>query len=228
MPAQGTSISPPVPFGSTKGARIVTAPTTVRPATRQGVGRRWRVVDLVVASVLAVACGALFLLWNIASVGPSQLLTPVLPGLQGLLNGPWLIAGPLAGLVVRKPGAALYAELVAAALELLILPTYGPVVLLSGLVQGLGAEVVLALLLYRHFGVLVGLLAGAGAGLAESVLDLLSYYPGSKAAFVVGYSLSTIVSGAVIGVIAWLLVRALAATGVLDRFASGRSARRLV
>jgi energy-coupling factor transport system substrate-specific component len=190
--------------------------------------RRWRVVDLVVASVLAVACGALFLLWNIAAEGPIKLLAPVLPGLQGLLNGPWLIAGPLAGLVVRKPGAAVYAELVAAALELLVLPTYGPVVLLSGLLQGLGAEVVFAFLLYRHFGPLVGLLAGAGAGLAESVLDLLAYYPGSALPFVVGYTICTMISGAVIGLVAWLLTRALAATGVLDRFASGRSARRLV
>jgi energy-coupling factor transport system substrate-specific component len=231
MPAQGTSISPPVPFletGNRKGARIVTA-STLRPAEpRQATDRRWRVVDLVVASVLAVACGALFLLWNIASTGPINLLTPVLPGLQGLANGPWLLAGPLVGLVVRKPGAAVYGELVAAAVELLILPTYGPVVLLSGLLQGLGAEVVFALVRYRRFGVLVGLLAGAAAGVAESVLDLLVYYPGAKAAFVVGYSVSTIVSGAAIGVVAWLLVRALAATGVLDRFAAGRSARRLV
>jgi energy-coupling factor transport system substrate-specific component len=203
--------------------------SAVRPATDQvAPSRRWRVVDLVVASVLAVACGALFLLWNVVAAGPIQLLTPVLPGLQGLLNGPWLIAGPLAGLVVRKPGAAVYAELVAAALELLILPTYGPVVLLSGLLQGLGAEVVLALVLYRRFGPLVAVLAGAGAGVAESVLDLIAYYPGSKPAFVLGYSLSTVVSGAVIGLVAWLLVRALAATGVLDRFAAGRSARRLV
>jgi energy-coupling factor transport system substrate-specific component len=203
--------------------------SAVRPATDQvAPSRRWRVVDLVVASVLAVACGALFLLWNVVAAGPIQLLTPVLPGLQGLLNGPWLIAGPLAGLVVRKPGAAVYAELVAAALELLILPTYGPVVLLSGLLQGLGAEVVLALVLYRRFGPVVAVLAGAGAGVAESVLDLIAYYPGSKPAFVLGYSLSTVVSGAVIGLVAWLLVRALAATGVLDRFAAGRSARRLV
>src|SRR5690242_19566610 len=103
MPAQGTSISPPVPL-RTKEARNVTA-STVRPPTRPGTDRRWRVVDLVVASVLAVACGGLFLLWNIASTGPIQLMTTVLPGLQGLMNGPCLIAGPLAGLVVRKPGA---------------------------------------------------------------------------------------------------------------------------
>jgi energy-coupling factor transport system substrate-specific component len=229
MPAQGTSISPPVPFlHRPEGARIVTASTLRPPTPQQATARRWRVVDLVVASVLAVACGALFLLWNIASVGPSNLLSPLLPGLQGLVNGPWLIAGPLAGLVVRKPGAAVYAELVAAALELLILPTYGPVVLLSGLLQGLGAEVVLALFLYRRFGPLVALLAGAGAGVAESILDLLVYYPRSKPAFVVDYSVSTIVSGAVIGVVAWLLVRALAATGALDRFVAGRSGRRLV
>ena len=39
---------------------------------------RWRVVDIVVASVIAVACAAVFLLWNIAYEGPSTVLTPLL------------------------------------------------------------------------------------------------------------------------------------------------------
>jgi energy-coupling factor transport system substrate-specific component len=200
--------------------------TTSLPRTARSL--RWRVVDIVVASVLAVACSVIFIAWNALSVGPSSALTPVLPGLQGLLNGPWLIAGPLAGLIVRKPGAALYAEFIAAALELLVLPTYGATVLLSGVIQGLGAEIVFAVLLYRSFGPVVALLAGAAAGVAETCLDVPFYYAGATAGFWLVYGLATVVSGAVFGLICSALVRAIAATGALDRFASGRSARRAV
>jgi energy-coupling factor transport system substrate-specific component len=206
---------------------IMTSTSTLPPST--GSRRlQWRVVDIVVASVLAVACALIFLAWIPLSAGPSTLLKPVLPGLQGLLNGPWLIAGPLAGLIVRKPGAALYAEFVAAALELLVLPAYGAGVLVSGLIQGLGAEIVFAVLLYRSFGPVVALLAGAAAGVAETAFDIPVWYPGATATFWVIYGVTTIVSGAVIGLICAPLVRAIAATGVLDRFASGRTARRLV
>lgn len=201
---------------------------TTLTSTRTTPSLRWRVVDIVVASVVAVACAVIFLAWIPLSGGPSILLKPLLPGVQGLLNGPWLIAGPLAGLIVRKPGAALYAEFVAAALELLVLPAYGASVLLSGLVQGLGAELVFALFLYRSFGPLVALLSGAVAGLAETFLDIPVWYPGTTGAFWIVYGTTTILSGAVIGLICSPIVRAIAKTGALDRFASGRSARRAV
>ena len=190
--------------------------------------RRWRVVDIVVASVVAVACAVVFIAWIGISAVPSTALKPLLPGLQGLLNGPWLIAGPLAGLIVRKPGAALYAEFVAAALELLVFPAYGATVLLSGVVQGIGAEIVFAVLLYRSFGPLVALLSGAASGLAETLLDVPVWYAGSTTAFWIVYGITTILSGAVIGLVCAAIVRGLAATGVLDRFGSGRDARRLV
>ena len=51
---------------------------------------------------------------------PSAFLTPILPGLQGLLAGPWLVAGVLGALIIRKPGAALYTELVAAVISALV------------------------------------------------------------------------------------------------------------
>ena len=108
---------------------------------------RWRVVDIVVASVIAVACAAVFLLWNIGYEGPSALLKPLLPGVQGLLAGPWLIAGVLGGLIIRKPGAAIYTETVAAVISALVGNQWGPLTIVSGVVQGLGAELVFLLFL---------------------------------------------------------------------------------
>jgi energy-coupling factor transport system substrate-specific component len=69
----------------------------------------------------------------------------------------------------------------------------------------------------------VALIAGAGAGIAESVLDLTVWYPGVKFSFVAAYAISTTISGIVIaGLGSWLIVKALAKTGALSRFASGR------
>ncbi|WP_431247308.1 ECF transporter S component [Leifsonia xyli] len=188
---------------------------------------RWRVVDIVVASVVAVASGVVFWVWGIVQNPISGPAGAVLPGFQGILNGPWLFAGVLVALIVRKPGAALYGELVAAIVSALIGTQWGFATLLSGIVQGLGAEIVFALFLYANWRLVPALLAGAGAGLAESILDLLYWYPGSKPEFIVVYTITTTLSGLLVaGLGSWLLVRALARTGALSRFAAGREAQK--
>jgi energy-coupling factor transport system permease protein len=195
---------------------------TSSPATRPG-SLRWRVVDIVIASVIGVACGLVFTIWNQASNPLGALLTPVLPGLQALLGGGWLFAGVLGGLIIRKPGAAIYTELLAAVVSTLIGNQWGPLTLVSGVVQGLGAELVFALFRYRNHRLIVALLAGAGAGLALAINDLILWYPGSASAFAAIYTVSAVVSGIVLaGLLPWFAVRALARTGALSRFAAGR------
>jgi energy-coupling factor transport system substrate-specific component len=203
--------------------------STSTPTSSSPGARRWRVVDIVVASVIGVASGLIFLAWNVAYRGPSELLEPLLPGLQGLLDGPWLFAGVLGGLIIRKPGAAVYTELLAAAVSALTLVgnTWGAVLTLeAGLVQGLGAELVFLLFFYRRWNLPVAMLAGVGAALAGGINNLILWYAGADTTFVVVYLISTTFSGAVIaGALSWLLARGLAATGALDRFASGRETR---
>lgn len=204
------------------------SPTTVRSLTR---GRfRWRVVDIVVASVLGVASGLIFLAWNIGYLGPKAILEPLLPGLQGLLDGPWLFAGVLGALIIRKPGAAIYTETLAAVVSALVGNQWGGFLTIeAGLVQGLGAELIFLLFLYRAWSLPVAVLAGGGAGLAGAVNNLILWYAGADAVFTVVYLASAVVSGAVIaGGLSWFLARGLAATGALDRFASGRERRERV
>jgi len=188
---------------------------------------RWRVVDIVVASVLGVASGLIFLLWNLGYLGPKALLEPLTPGLQGLLDGPWLFAGVLGALVIRKPGAAIYTETLAAVVSALVGNTWGGFLTIeAGLVQGLGAELIFLLFLYRRWSLPVAILAGAGAALAGGINNLILWFPGADTLFTTVYLISTVVSGAVIaGLGAWLIARGLAATGALDRFAAGRAAR---
>lgn len=188
---------------------------------------RWRVVDIVVASVLAVAAGLVFVLWNIASNPLTAPLSALLPGLQALAGGGWLFAGVLVAMVIRKPGAAIYGELVAATVSALVGNQWGVLTLESGLIQGLGAELVFALFFYRVWNLPVAVLAGATAGLAMAINDLVLWYPGAATAFAVTYTVSGIVSGALLaGALSWFAVRGLAKTGALSRFASGRVAPR--
>ena len=125
--------------------------------------------------------------------------------------------------MVRKPGAALAAELIGSAVEMLIGNQWGTSTLISGLLQGLGVEVVLALLLYKRFGVVAAALGGALAAAFEIFYEWHAYYAAWTWNYKLAYLGCTMLSGAVLaGVVGWLLVRALAATGVLDAFGAGR------
>lgn len=201
----------------------MTATPTPKSTARGGARLRWRVVDIVVASVVGVAVGLVFFAWNLTYNPIGSALGALLPGVQGSVHGVWLIGGVLTALIVRKPGAAIYGEMVAATVSALFGNEWGPLTLLSGLVQGLGAEIVFALLLYKAWGVVAAMLAGAGAGVGMVILDLVLWYAGAGALFATVYAISGIASGAIIaGLLSWLAMRALARTGALDRFAAGR------
>ncbi|MRG58650.1 hypothetical protein GE115_02010 [Agromyces sp. CFH 90414] len=186
---------------------------------------RWRVVDIVVAAVLGVATGLLFLFWNNVGYAWFSAADALTPGLGGIAVGIWLIGGVLGGLVIRKPGAALFVEVVAALVSALIGNQWGIETLYSGIAQGLGAELVFALFAYRRFGVVPAMLAGAAAGAAAWTLELFTSGNLAKSAEFLGiYFVAVVVSGALLaGLLGWILVRALAATGALNRFAAGQA-----
>ena len=154
---------------------------------------KWRVVDIVVAAIIAVASGVIFWGWDIVCSAPLALFEGVTPGFEGLLNGFWLFAGPLAAIIVRKPGA----------------------------------EIAFAVFAWKKWNIGTTILSGALAG-----VGCWAYYwatnPGWNGLRVTWYLVGSIISGVVIaGVVVWYLSRALAATGALERFESGRSKARV-
>jgi energy-coupling factor transport system permease protein len=188
---------------------------------------RWRVVDIVVASVLGVAGGFLFVAWN-PMWEPVSAVFAGFPPAKAIGVGVWLLPGVLGGLVLRRPGAAVYTELVAATVSALVGNQWGFATVWYGLLEGLGAEVVFAVLLFRRWGLPAALTAGAGAGVVVGLLDSFVYYPTFEPAYKTAYVVLAVVSGVLIaGLGSWALTRALAATGALAPLASGRNARRV-
>ncbi|MCH9275829.1 ECF transporter S component [Bifidobacterium amazonense] len=197
--------------------------------TAATVNFKWRVVDIAVASVIGVASA--FIYWIVALVinAPWAALDAIIPGLAGLLNGLWLFAAPLAAIIVRKPGAAIYAEVVAGVLEALMGNQWGGLSTFAiALVQGLFAELAFVFVAYKVWNLGITILSGALAGVGcwgysffsnLQAIDLTGPYG-------IMYLVSTALSGLVIaGVLMWYLYIAIAKTGALDKFASGREVR---
>ncbi len=194
--------------------------STVLTAHGEAESNRWRTVDIVVVAILAVAFGVVFWAWNAyVWVWLGWLGQPW----EYAVSGMWLMPAVVAPLIVRKPGAALFAEMVAAIVSVFLGSQWGLDTLLSGFVQGAGAELVFGFVMYRNFGLVVAFLAGAGAGIGEALHDIPVYFPTVSSLLQVGIAAMEILSGAVIaGVGAWLLVRALRQTGALQAFPSGQ------
>jgi energy-coupling factor transport system substrate-specific component len=223
MPAQGADTLETRAIHRMKGTKVTSTRTNSSTSAAIGSRFQWRVIDIVVASIIGVASGLIFVVWNIASSPITAPLEALLPGLQAVGGGFWLFAGVLTALVIRKPGAAIYGEVVAASVSALIGNQWGALTLVSGITQGLGAEIVFAAFLYANWRVSGAVLAGAGAGLAMAITDLVLWYPGSALPFIVIYTISAIVGGMLIaGLLSWLATRGLAATGALNRFGAGR------
>ena len=203
----------------------MTTNTRVSAAPKRSLN--WRVVDIVVASVLGVASGFVFLGWNAVGYAWFEAMDAVTPGLGGIATGIWLIGGVLGGLIIRKPGAAVYVEVLAATVSAVLGSQWGISTLYSGLAQGIGVEIILAIFLYRKFGLGVSILTGMADGWGAFVLELfLSGNLARSFEFKIIYLSTLSVSGAILaGALGYFVVKALAKTGALDRFAAGREQR---
>jgi energy-coupling factor transport system substrate-specific component len=179
---------------------------------------RWRTRDIVVAAVLGVTFGVVFWAWGLAWT-VFEPLNAVFPVARDLLYAVWLVPAVLAPLVIRKPGAALFAEMVAAGVSALLGSAWGVDTLLSGFVQGAAAELVFAFTLYRLWSFPVVAVAAVASAAAAWIHDWVLYYPEIAVDLQAARGIAMAISAVVIvaaGSIA--LVRTLRRAGVLEGF----------
>ncbi len=185
------------------------------PASTAPLDRGWRTLDIVVVAVIAAAFGVFMAGFNVVYQAAGGAAGSPLNVLYGI----WLLPAVVAPAIVRKPGAALFAELVAASLSVLLVSQWGPDAILSGFLQGLGAELVFALFRYRRFDVLAIALASVASAALAFVHDWLLYYQGLAGDVLAITAIAMLISAAVLmPAVTAAVVRALRRTGALRGF----------
>ncbi len=176
----------------------------------------WTTRELVVGAVLAVAVGVLFWAWGLLWSSVFQVIP--FPFSYALV-GVWMVGGLLVPYVIRRPGAALLGELVAAFVSMAMGNQWGILTLASGLVQGAGAEAVFAAGRWKRFDGVWLYGAAALAGVFSILLDtfVYSYYATYTWGSILVAGILTVLSSLVLGGgLSQALGQALLRTGVLS------------
>jgi len=175
------------------------------------------IFEIVLTAVVAVALGVSFWGWTFVYDVVKPLLK--LSGLSYLASGFWIFASIFLSQIVRKPGIALIASVIAAFVESL-LTHWGLMSVLWGVAQGLGAEVVFIIFAYKKWDLKVLILASATSALLSYALD---FYVKDYGNLSVGFNLiqlvSFMISSAVLaGFLSDVVSKRLLRLGLLDQF----------
>lgn len=179
---------------------------------------RWTLRETLVVAVLGAVFAVLYLgwvqVWLVAQAAFGPLTMDVFMGF-------WFIASIVAAAIIRKPGVAFAAEFLAAAVQILLGSPAGLMLLVSGIVQGAGAEAVFAATRWRNYSLPVLLAAGAGAALFSFVYTWIRFDYGSLELWFVAvmFGVRTLSGVLLAGLLGHLIVEALYKTGVLRGFA---------
>ncbi|GGE44620.1 putative HMP/thiamine permease protein YkoE [Pullulanibacillus camelliae] len=178
----------------------------------------WRMREVVLTVILSIVCGIIYLGWSTLSIPISALFGPV--GSEWMF-GIWVIASPLVAYIIRKPGAALIAEVAAAAVEVLTGSQFGLSSFFVGIFQGIGSELAFALFRYKRFTliplVISGILGAFGSTIYDVIANGFGYYSVKLLLTILGLR---VLSGAILGgYLAKILADTLCKTGALQAYA---------
>jgi len=188
---------------------------------------RWTTWESVLSAVLAGVIGVLFWAWGLTVWKLLDVVKNALPGygrvIRDLFYGFWFLAAILVPYIVRRPGAAVAGEVVAAIISALLGAEWGLTVLISGLAQGGLAEIVFASRGYKRYCLETLVLASVAAALGSWVVDYAFWYSTLQIHILALMLIARFISAAILS--GWLgktISDALVATGVLDNTALGR------
>lgn len=117
------------------------------------VDKKFKTRDFVLIALISVIFGFIFLGVGYAGSFFATALTPTGLGILGyeILYGMWFMAAIIASYILRKPGVGIISEVVGALVEVLLGGVFGPIVIISAIIQGLGVELAFAKGGYKDF-----------------------------------------------------------------------------
>ncbi len=184
----------------------------------------WSLREILIVTVLGAVFGVLYLAWVQVWLIAQAMFGPVT---MDVVMGFWFIVSIIAASIIRKPGAALVSELLAAATQILLGSPAGLLLLLTGLVQGAGAEVVFAATRWRNYRLPVLIAAGIGASVFSFAYTWIRFDYGALApTLLITMFVLRCLSGALLGgLLGHVIVEALYRTGVLSGLAIDHAKR---
>ena len=113
----------------------------------------WKLKDVLMVAIVGVLFSFVFLGADYIGLFLTTALTPSGWGAIGYEPpfGIWYMAATFAVYVIRKPGTGIVAELIASVLEVLMGNWFGPMVIVSGLIQGCSIELGFAIFHYKKY-----------------------------------------------------------------------------
>nr|WP_276872277.1 ECF transporter S component [Fournierella massiliensis] len=189
----------------------------------------WKLQDIIFVAMLCVVFGVVYLA-GVYLISPlTAIFAPLGVSLLGteMIFGIWFMAATLAAYILQKPGAAIIAEVLASLIEVLLGNMYGPMVIVAGIVQGAGAELVFAAWRYKRFDRTTMYLASVGCTITGFLWSFVrSNYLAIAPQLLVVYFVVRLISSFIFsGVLCKLMGDSLACTGLLKSYALGRAMR---
>lgn len=180
------------------------------------------IFEIVLTAVVAVALGVAFWGWTFVY----EMAKPFLKvyGMAYLTAGFWIFASVFLSQIVRKPGIAIVASIIAAFVESL-LTHWGMMSVLWGLVQGVGAEIVFMSFGYKRWNMGVLILASLVSAFFSYALDFALYdYKNLSVSLNTVQLFSFLVSSGILaGYLSVVVSRRLVKLGLLDQFLIART-----
>ncbi|MCF3943734.1 ECF transporter S component [Oceanobacillus alkalisoli] len=188
--------------------------------------KHWKLKEIVLMSILGVVFGIIYLAFFLVGQGIRNVLAPfgLAPFGYEIIFGIWFIVSIIAAYIIRKPGVAFTAELIAGVTEVLLGTAAGPGLILAAAIQGLGAELAFALTRWKDYRLRILILSGIFAAIFSFTWNLFSSGNIALApTLLVAMLVVRVISGALLaGVLGKWLSDQLAKTGVLRGYALGK------
>ena len=185
----------------------------------------WKLKDIIMVGIISVLFAVIYLGNVYLAIFLTSVLTPF--GLAPLGNefvfGVWFMAATFAIYIIRKPGVAVVTEMLAAFIEVLMGNMYGPLVFVSGFVQGIGAEAGFLIFRYKKYNWLTMILASTGATILSFIWGFFrsGFFKLAPWLLIVMFVIRLISAFVFSAVISKILADRLAKTGVLKSYPIG-------
>lgn len=183
--------------------------------------------DILFIAIISVLFGVVYLGAVYAGAALTSVLTPMGLGVFGYepFYGVWFMAAIFTTYVIQKPGVGIIAEMLAALIEVLMGNMFGPIVFISGFIQGVGSEFGFAAFKYKKYTLKTTLLAATGCTILSFIwTGIRSQYWTFNPMIVLGIFVIRLASALIIcGVGSKLLADGLAKAGVLKGYALGQN-----